>query len=354
MHIGPDSLRERHVLVDGVHLEGRGLAVPRGVHLAHQLVVVQDGEREVAPSALLLGLVHLERVLEVEQLQGPAPIVGQAVERGEDGRPALERLADRLGVHPPFAADTVDGCGLTRFPDEGRLDRGGRAHCSRDAQRPQPAVVAHADRIVGRDDGDIDGIDPLGKVPHALPALPADDSDLALHHEELEHLGDVPVAGPSRRRPRNLARVRNVAREERTRRGEPLEDVADESVIGGQPFPVVVAGGPGRHLGAIQAEIGDRSDQRIQLEQRPITFQRAGQVYGLIRGSQPGPGHEVRVRRDHRGGIDLEERQLVHHGQQVRRPSGVQHLGADGDAPGFGAIQSVDAHAARILAPCTA
>jgi hypothetical protein len=40
------------ILVDGVHPQPRALAVGRGIHLAHQPVVVQDGKREEAPTSL--------------------------------------------------------------------------------------------------------------------------------------------------------------------------------------------------------------------------------------------------------------------------------------------------------------
>ena len=60
--------REAHVLVDRVHPQDGGLAVGGGVDLPDQPVLVEHREGEVAPAALGRGLVHLEGVLELEQL----------------------------------------------------------------------------------------------------------------------------------------------------------------------------------------------------------------------------------------------------------------------------------------------
>jgi hypothetical protein len=51
-----------------------------GVELAHQPVAVQDRQREVPPAALGGRLVHLELVVELEELDGALAVVDQPVE----------------------------------------------------------------------------------------------------------------------------------------------------------------------------------------------------------------------------------------------------------------------------------
>jgi hypothetical protein len=67
--------------VDRVDPEHPGLAVGQGVELAGQLVAGQDRQREVPPPALGRGLVHLQLVVEAEQLDRPLAVVDQPVER---------------------------------------------------------------------------------------------------------------------------------------------------------------------------------------------------------------------------------------------------------------------------------
>ena len=102
--------REPNVLVDRVHLPVRALAVGGGVHLADEPVFVEHGQREVAPAPLRLRLVHLERVLEVEQLLRPRAVVDQPVERRQQRRPPFEATVDLRRGRPatrPWMPSTV-------------------------------------------------------------------------------------------------------------------------------------------------------------------------------------------------------------------------------------------------------
>ena len=67
-------------------------------------------------------------------------------------------------------------------------------------------------RLVDRRDDDVGRVDALGEVPQPLPPDAPGDRDLAAHHQELQHLGDVAVVRPAGRGPRHDARVRDVAR----------------------------------------------------------------------------------------------------------------------------------------------
>jgi hypothetical protein len=82
----------REVLVQGVDPQDPGLAVGGSVELADQPVAVEHRQREVAPPALGDGLVHLQLIVELEQLGHALAVVDEPVERGQQRRPAGERL----------------------------------------------------------------------------------------------------------------------------------------------------------------------------------------------------------------------------------------------------------------------
>ncbi len=83
LNSGAQVVVERLVVVDRVHEQLARLVVGCRVYLAHQPVTVQDGQGVVAPAALLLGLLHLQRVVEAEQIGHPFAIVQQEVEGRE-------------------------------------------------------------------------------------------------------------------------------------------------------------------------------------------------------------------------------------------------------------------------------
>src|SRR6266702_8868466 len=74
IHGGGHGLVEGHVLVDRVDPEHAGLAVGGGVQLSDQPVAVEDRQREVPPAALGGRLVHLQLVVELEQLDRPLAV----------------------------------------------------------------------------------------------------------------------------------------------------------------------------------------------------------------------------------------------------------------------------------------
>src|SRR3954452_22525593 len=80
LYSGAQAVVERRVSVDRVHEQLTRLVVGARIHLAHQLVTMQDGQCVVAPAALLLGLVHLQGVVEAEQVGHPLAIVQEEVE----------------------------------------------------------------------------------------------------------------------------------------------------------------------------------------------------------------------------------------------------------------------------------
>ncbi len=74
------GLGEGHVLVDGPDPEHPGFSVCCGVELSNQPVAVQDRQCEVPLTALGSGLVHLELVVELEELDHALAVVYQPIE----------------------------------------------------------------------------------------------------------------------------------------------------------------------------------------------------------------------------------------------------------------------------------
>ena len=210
-------------------------------------------------------------------VDSPLAVVGQAVERRQQGGAALERLAELLGVDAPGAADALDRRRLAGLADGVRVDRHGGPRRAGDAQRAQPPLVADPARLVGRDDGRVGRVHPLREVPEALPPDPRRDRDLPAQRQDLEHLGHVAVVGPARRRPRDGARVRDVARQQRPGLAEPLEDVPPEPIVRrarSRAFSQV--GRPA--MSARKRRRSPIGGRGVELEQRPILLQGLLQV----------------------------------------------------------------------------
>ena len=96
--------------MDRVDDEHATVLLGGGVDLADQLVAVEHRHRPVAPDPLVGWLVHLQLVVEVEQVRHPLAVEDQPVQRGEDRGAPLEVLevVQEGGVHPPQPADAVD------------------------------------------------------------------------------------------------------------------------------------------------------------------------------------------------------------------------------------------------------
>src|SRR4051794_41887066 len=97
--------------MDGVDAEDAGLAVGGRVELPDEAIVVEDRQREVAPPPLRGRLVHLEDVLEAEEVGRARAVVDQAVERRQQRGAAGERAPERRGIDAPLARDALDDGG---------------------------------------------------------------------------------------------------------------------------------------------------------------------------------------------------------------------------------------------------
>jgi hypothetical protein len=96
--------------------------------------------------------------------------VDEAIERGQQRGSTGKRLSDRRRIDAPPAGRGFDLDRLT-----GLAHRRGTG----DAQRSQPSLVAHPQRLRERHDRRVRRVDALGQVPDALPALPTRNRDLA-------------------------------------------------------------------------------------------------------------------------------------------------------------------------------
>ena len=190
------------------------------------------GKRVVAPPALGGGLVHLEGVLEVEQLEGSDAVVDEPVERRQQRRPALEVAAEQRRVDAPLSLHALDHGRLAGLAHVGRLARQLLVLClamPSDASR-RSFFLRRASSADGTTTSA--GYTRSGRSHTRSRPTRAGDRHLAAHHQELQHLRDVAVVRPPGRRPRDDARVRDVPRGQRPRAAEQLEDVAAEAVVG--------------------------------------------------------------------------------------------------------------------------
>jgi hypothetical protein len=77
---GTHRLAERHVVMDRVHVETTGGRVCCCVDLADEALVMEDGQHEISPPALILRFVKLEREVEVEQFQHSDAVMHESIE----------------------------------------------------------------------------------------------------------------------------------------------------------------------------------------------------------------------------------------------------------------------------------
>jgi hypothetical protein len=181
-------------------------------------------------------------------------------------------------------------------------------------------------------------VDPLGQVPQALPASTPRDGYLTEGREELQHLGDVAVVGPARRRPRQLTGARHVARRQRAGCAQQVEPNGGthrwRPAIRGAARcrrarrPCRRDRGRGSPLGAPWRPPA-RSPPPDSGARTACGPARVPAASGQAR--MRSPGDQVRTGR-HRGRrVQLQERQLVDNRAQVMRPVSVEQLSPDGD-----------------------
>src|SRR5665647_1513280 len=154
---------------------GEGLELVDDVRLADEPIPVQHGQRPVAPDALRGWLVHLERVVVLEDLREPLPVEHQAVERRQQRRATLERLVHSIKlrrVDLPRPSYALDGRLYAHRADVVGLDRRLDRLRSGDTERGEPTAVAFAGGL-GEGYGRDVGVDAFRQVPPGHRALSA-------------------------------------------------------------------------------------------------------------------------------------------------------------------------------------
>jgi hypothetical protein len=62
----------------------------------------------------------------------------------------------------------------------------------------------------------------------------------------------------------------------------------------------------------VEAQVADRPDQRVALEQRALLLESLLKVGGLVCRAEAAPGDEIGAGRDGRGRVDLQQGQFLH------------------------------------------
>ena len=203
--------------------------------------------------------------------------------------PTVEVARGRRATAPsrhrsPQARRLLRRCSV---PPEPRC-RGCRAIPSARSRRTSRSRVASGSGTVR-----VSGCTRSREVPHPLPAETAGHRHLAASLHELEHPHDVLAVRPSGRSPRSDARVRDLARGQRTGLVESAEDVAPALVVRLNPsadplLPTVElrCRRAVPHLGAVQGEILGRSVVATQFDEPPI-LDRTCEVAPVVAPAEP-------------------------------------------------------------------
>ena len=305
------------------------------VDLADEAVAIQDRHRPVAPAPLRGGLVHLELVVEAEQLQRALAVEHEPVERGEESRAAAERLTELAGVDPPGALDALDDRRLPGGPGAADIleDLGHRR--PRHAERGQPALVPDPQRFLERHCGRV-GVDPLGEIPFPAVGPAAGDGHLTAPGHHLQQAHGVLVVGPAGGPPRHQSYVGQRAGGQRALDLQLVADGPAPLVVDGDPLGEILLPGPlatrpGGHLRAIQRNVLTRPQHPADLDERAVGEAPIHLCHIELR-AEPAPEHELVARCHVPAVVDLDRGQVPHDLQQGRRPRPGQQLGPDDDA----------------------
>ena len=193
------------------------------------------------------------------------------------------------------------------------------------------------------------GVDALGEVPSAMTALAADDRDLALAQQEVEHDRHLVGSRPAVRCATDLCGVGDVCGQQRTLRAESREHVVAESRVGVEPLARALALRPAPHRREHQRQQAHRPERTVELEQQPIDLDRLDELTALVRPPDPRPQHGLLAGRDRGGGVDLDVPELLGDLDDVARALGVEQLRAHREAASLVACERVG-HRSRVAA----
>ena len=227
-------------------------SVEDGLDAADQLGAAEDRQDVVAVLALRLRHEHLEPVVEAEQRLRAVAIVDQAVERGEErdavGHRRRRARPDAPPSHRARAARRARGSGRS-------VDR-------RSASRSGSASVSGSTRSARSQ----------RRCPPRRPAI-------ATSPRRWSDVSMSPTLREPYQRRSSFAPERAVLELAREQRAAPLElpqDVAAEGAVLGEEVAdpalglVVRRASPAPHAGPARAELLDRPDERVPLEERAL------------------------------------------------------------------------------------
>ncbi len=286
---------------DAVHGQNAAPTVEDRLDPADQLIRAEDRQHVVAVLPPRLRHEHLEPVPETEELLRAVAVVDQPVERGEK-RDAIRDVA-------------VVGLGM-RLPAVRR-----RA----DAERAEAPLREHA---LGGAQGERLGLRKrsLGEIPEPLPAGAPCDRDLPAQVQRRQHEPDLPRSVPPVPLARPCRTILELARRERPAALELAEHVPAKHAVLREECVHPALGcvarrrAPAPHQAADDWEILDRPHERVPFEQQPLVPQQAVELRDVV-AAEPAPEDEVLGRRDGRDGIKLQEAQVAHRLEDVRRRS---------------------------------
>ena len=175
-------------------------------------------------------------------------------------------------------------------------------------------------------DGPVIGtVQPLGKVPHALPVLTSNHGHLADDRQQFEHpwhlVRSVPAALVAAL---HHARVRDLGCQQRPLRAEPSEHVLAK---GGVRLEVFARRGtqlPGAHQRDHVGHQAGREEPTIELEQQAIVFDGLLELPGLVPPSDPTPERGLLRGRDRHCRIDLDAAELLGDLDDIAGTIGIQ------------------------------
>ena len=239
----------------------------------------QDRHRPVAPAPLGGRLVHLQLVVELEQLGHPLAVVDQPVERGQQRRPAGERRRSRyVGIDAPPAPDALDDGGLTPTSptslgspvDLRGLLPGQTPGHGADARRDDPPRLLHGHRR-----------DRRGRPARPDPRAARDPCARRRPPRRAAPSGSPASGRCGRCSTRSTPTAPRGCPARRSRAAAPRRTASPGCPAGSRRWPAtqsrvstcqslqLARSGPGRHLAAEEREVRGRAEHHLQLDQPP-------------------------------------------------------------------------------------
>ena len=185
---------------------------------------------------------------------------------------------------------------------------------------------------------------PLRQVPEPVATAPACHGRFPAGGEELEHHDDVAVVVPAARGPRHDAGVGDLGRDERTVLVEAREHVVAELGVVLEPAERRLVTWRAGHLRPVEREVLHGAHHERELEEGVAALERLEQLARGIRVAESAPQHQVGCGRHRRRGLDLHEREVPHHLEEVGGPLRAEQPRAHGDPPCLVDAQPVGVH----------